>query len=60
MVNKLEAVKLYKVGSGLSLRKSKRFVEHMMRQPGVEDPIGCAAAILLAVVAGADVASKLT
>jgi ribosomal protein L7/L12 len=51
--NKLEAVKLYRNSTGLSLMESKQFVERLMKELGVEDRAGCAKVILLAVVIGA-------
>lgn len=49
--NKLQAVKLYKQCSGASLMESKKFIERLMRELGVDDPRrrGCAG-ILLAVI----------
>jgi ribosomal protein L7/L12 len=50
---KLEAVKLCKESSGLSLMESKKFVEHLVSGLGIEDRAGCAAGILLAVIVAA-------
>ncbi len=50
--NKLEAVKLYKESSGLSLMESKKFIEKLMSELGVEDSkgSGCAGMILAALI----------
>jgi ribosomal protein L7/L12 len=51
--NKLEAVKLYRESSGLNLMESKKFIEGLMKELGIEDRPGCGAAVLLLVVLGA-------
>ncbi len=53
--NKLEAVKLYRESSGLNLMESKKFIEGLMKELGIEDRPGCGAAVLLLVVLGAGI-----
>jgi len=53
--NKLEAVKLYRDSSGLDLMESKKFIEGLMKELGIEDRPGCGAAVLLLVVLGAGI-----
>lgn len=56
--NKIEAVKLYKEGSGVSLMEAKEFVERLMRELDIDQPgsiprgTGCSAVILFALVLG--------
>ena len=52
---KLQAIKLYRESNGLTLMESKKFVEQLMRELGIEDRTGCGAVVLLTVIAGAAV-----
>jgi ribosomal protein L7/L12 len=58
--NKLEAVKLYKESTGVSLVESKQFVELLMGELGIEQSSGSGCAgVVLAIVAAAGAASTL-
>lgn len=50
---KLDAIKLYKESSGLSLMESKRFVERLMSELGIKDQAGCTAIALAVIIAAA-------
>ncbi len=50
--SKLKAVKLYKESTGARLKESKVFIERLMHELGIEQRKGCAATILLFVIAG--------
>lgn len=58
--NKLEAVKLYKENTGISLMESKQFVERLMSELGIEESRGAGCAgVLLAIIAMAGAVSAL-
>ncbi|WP_372721057.1 hypothetical protein [Novipirellula sp.] len=50
--SKLKAIKLYKESTGVRLKESKVFIERLMHELGIEQRKGCAATILLFVIAG--------
>ncbi|WP_442506399.1 hypothetical protein SH528x_005242 [Novipirellula sp. SH528] len=50
--SKLKAVKLYKESTGVRLKESKEFIERLMNELGIEQRKGCAATIVLFVIAG--------
>ena len=50
--SKLKAVKLYKEATGVRLKESKKFIERLTHELGIEPRKGCAATILLFVIAG--------